>query len=245
MGGNTTVTGMVLTAMPIGDYDKRITILTRERGKITAFARGARRSNSQILAASNPFVFGEFEVYEGRSTYTMSRAEISNYFRELASDYETVCYGSYFVEMAEYYGQENADERERLKLLYQSLRALESHKFSSQLIRNIYEFKTMVINGEYPNVFSCFCCGNSEELIHFSVRMRGVVCKDCSAEHPGSPISQSLLYALQYIVSSPIQKLYTFVLTPEVEQEFTELLRKYRVAYQEHSFKSESFLNAL
>jgi DNA repair protein RecO (recombination protein O) len=242
MGFNIVLTGMVLSAIPVGEQDKRITILTRERGKITAFAKGARRSTSSLLAAANPFAFGEFEVFQGKSTYTVVKAEISNYFRELATEYESVCYGYYFLEMAQYFAQENADEQQRLRLLYQTLRALESKKFSLPLIRGIYELKTMVIQGEYPNVFSCQHCHKTEELEFFSNRLRGCVCSQCQKQAGGKPVSKSVLYALQFVISTPVEKLYTFRLSPQAEKEFTELLQQYQMQDREHHFKSEEFL---
>ena len=112
MSQSVIVMGMVLTAMPVNDYDKRITILTKERGKITAFARGSRRPSSQLLAATNPFAFGEFEVFEGRNSYNVTKANIQNYFRELVLDLDAASLAFYFAEFAEYYCQENNDERE-------------------------------------------------------------------------------------------------------------------------------------
>lgn len=239
---NIIVTGMVLSAIPIGDYDKRITILSKERGKIAAFVRGARRSGNQMMAAANPFAFGQFEVYQGKNTYTAARAEITNYFRELTDDYDKVCLGSYFLETAEYYAQENTDETERLKLLYQTLRALESGRFSYSLLRSVYELKTMAINGEYPNVFSCLRCGKKDKLFFFSMKMRGCICEDCQKQAGGTPLDPSVLYAMQYIIFAPVRRLYTFVLAPETEQKLAQLLKAYRSRYESHRFKSEEFL---
>ena len=116
--------GMVLSTMPIGDYDRRVVILTKECGKISAFAKGARRPNSALLACSQPFTFGQFTLLQGRSSYNLLSADISNYFTDLREDLDSVAMAMYFCEFADYYGRENVEATQMLKLLYQSLRAL-------------------------------------------------------------------------------------------------------------------------
>ena len=246
MGTNLIVTGMVIGTMPIGEYDKRITLLTKERGKITAFARGARRPNSQLLAATNPFSFGEFELFEGRSTYTLSKASISNYFRELATNPETTCYGFYFLEFADYYCQENNDEKEMLLLLYQTLRALESEKYDNRLVRCIYELKALAINGEAPNVFSCLVCGTKEELINFSVRKGGILCEGCRQTASDVwKMTDSTVYTMQYIISAEISKLYSFAVSEQVLLELQKMLEMYMDLYVNHTFKSLKILEEM
>lgn len=243
MSSHLYLTGMVLSAMPVGEYDKRISLLTRERGKVSGFVRGARRANNHMIAAANPFVFGRFEAYEGRNAYTFSKAEVENYFESISTDLSNVYYGSYFLEMAEYYGRENLDESERLKLLYQSLRALGSGKFSSELIKIVYELRTMFINGEYPNVYSCKTCGKKQEIGYFSIKEHSVFCREHAEGKDTVRLSDSVLYAMQFIMCTPIEKLYTFKLTPEAEKELSDIVTRYRKKYHGHEYKSEAMLS--
>lgn len=73
------VRGMVISSSPIGENDKRVVLLTKEKGKISAFVRGARRPGNHLMAASDSFSFGIFYLMYGRDAYTVVNAEISNF----------------------------------------------------------------------------------------------------------------------------------------------------------------------
>lgn len=241
-----TVTGMVLAAGPVGEYDRRIVLLTKERGKIAAFARGARKPSSALVGVTSPFSFGEFTVYEGRTSYTLMSASVSNYFEELRLDVEGAYYGFYFLEIADYYAREANDETELLKLLYQTLRALINPNIPNRLIRCIYELRAVTVNGEGPQVFECVCCRGQEPEMMFSVKRGGLVCGRCKGRFPDArTLDPSTLYTLRYIVSSPIAKLYTFVVKDEVLAELQDVVTDYLAQYLEKSFKSLEILETI
>lgn len=241
-----TLTGIVLSSAPAGEYDKRVVILTKERGKITAFARGARRPNSALLASTGVFAFGTFLLYEGRDAYSLVQANITNYFSELMSDFGGAYYGMYFCELADYYTRENNDELPIMKLLYQSLRALTKKSLNRELVRYIYELKLFACEGEYPEVFQCALCGSKEHLKYFSMFHGGMICKECKAKaKDGIVLHPSTVYTLQYIISAEIEKLYTFMVSEEVLSEFRMVMERWRERYLDKMMKSLEILESV
>jgi len=209
---NTTkVRGMVISSMPIGEYDRRLEILTDSIGRISAFARGARKPSSPLVAISRVFAFGEFDLYEGRNSYSVNSAKISNYFENLSKDVDSTYYGFYFLELAAYFTREGLDATETLKLLYQSLRALEIESIENKLIRAIFELKLLEINGICPEVAS--------------IKER-------------YKLDQSTIYTIDFVKRSPIEKLFTFKLTEAVLNEYIEMTGILLKRYVDKKFKS-------
>lgn len=242
-----TVTGIVLSVMPIGEYDRRISLLTKERGKLSVFAKGARKPSSALIACTQTFTFGKFTVYPGKSAYNLISADITNYFSELRDNYEWIYRGMYFCEFAEYYTQEGNDETEVLKLLYISLRALSNQRLEPNLIRAVYDLRMIVIEGEGPQISECVKCGcgmeQSEELperLSFSVRLGGLLCGACTDwDKESVQIHRGTVYALRFICSAPYEKLFSFTLAPDNLSELVLLVNRYRKAYVGHTMKSE------
>ena len=217
------VTGIILKQSPVGEFDRRISLLTKEKGKVAAFARGARKPGSRLAAATAPFSFGSFKLYQGRSAYTLAEADVRNYFEELRGDYIGACYGMYFAEVADFCTREGNDEREMMKLLYQSLRALCAASLPNPLVRCVYECRTMAVNGEFPGEFT-------EESL---------------AEILGAAAEESTLYALRYIITSPVEKLYTFNVADKVLLQLQAVAFRYMKRFAGHSFKSLEVLQTL
>lgn len=240
------VTGMVLFVAPIGEYDRRVVLLTKERGKISAFAKGARRPNSTLVGMTAPFTFGTYTLYVGRNSYTIMSAHVENYFSKLGQNMEGAYYGFYFLEIANYYCREENNEVEMLKLLYASMRALEKEKVSFSLIRCIFELKAVAINGEAPQVFQCVHCGRKESRFVFSAANHGIMCENCRKEAGDSiPIDSSTLYSMQFIISSKIERLYTFNVTDNVLEKLQKILKSYLKIHMDTEFKSLAILELL
>jgi DNA repair protein RecO (recombination protein O) len=209
------LTGVVLLAQPIGEYDKRLVILTRERGKITAFAHGARRPGSAVMAASNPFVFGTFSLIPGRNAYTLRSAKVANYFTELAASQPGVYYGFYFLELASFFSAEEMDAHEMVNLIYVSLKAILKGNLPLEFLRKVYECRIMAENG----VFS-------------------------TPDQPGS-MEQSAWYALQYTAACKVTELYSFRLSERAEVDYSAYIKKMLKRTVDRPMKSLALLEVM
>lgn len=246
MAGPEKVTGMVLSAMSVGEYDRRIVLLTTDRGKISGFARGAKKAGSGLTAAAQPFVFGEFMVYQGKSSYTFVSAKVSEYFAPLREDMEALFYGSYFLEMADYYGRENDDDRQMLALLYLAVKAVIRKAVPLRLIRCIFELKIMTIQGEYPQFFSCADCGKAEDLAYFSLSRKSMLCAEHGRNAPGAiAIGKTAWHAAQFIITSPVEKLFSFSIPEESVGELEAVVSRWRKYVIDKEFKSLAMLEVL
>lgn len=245
MSDITEVTGIVLSAMPVGEFDRRIVILTKERGKIAAFAKGARRPNSPLTGITRPFVFGTFQVYEGRTSYTIRQANITAYFEEIISDFDAVCYAYYFAELADYYGRENLDASVMINLLYAALKALGRKNLSKPLIRLTYELRIIAINGESPDFFVCQGCGKEKEhLVSFSKSTLGIYCEDCADyAHMSVKLEDSTVHALQYITGTPLNRLFSFAVNKNVLMQLMEVITSVKESVIDKKMKSFEMLS--
>lgn len=232
MVGEIRVQGLVLSSQPSGDYDRRLVLLTGERGKITVFAKGARRPASAFSACTQGFTFGIFTLFEGREAYNLKSVEKTRFFEELRSDAEGTCYGMYFCELAGFFSREGMEETALMKLLYLSLSALAKQVIDRRLVRAVFELRSIAIAGE----------AMLTEGLFYSARANGMT---ADAREGSIPVSEAVMETVRYVNTAPLKQLYTFAIPEETLTVLCQISTDYRRRHVDRPMKSLEVLDAL
>jgi DNA repair protein RecO (recombination protein O) len=191
---------IVLRTHKLGEADRIITLLTRERGKIRAVAKGVRRTKSKFGARLEPFSRVDLLVFEGKSLDIITQAESLNaYGQDLALDYSLWTAGQTMLETADRLtSEESISAESQYLLLVGALRTLVSGEHASSLVLDAYLLRSLSMAGYSPTLIACVICGVAGTQPFFHVSTGGALC----VEHrvPGSvaprPESFELMQAL-------------------------------------------------
>ena len=224
--------GLVLRAMPVGDNDRLLTILSGDLGVITVSARGASRSGSRMAAMAQPLMYGDFMLFRGTTRYSLNGGDILVSFFNLAlepSRYETAVQMLAYAEDA---GMVPDASSEVLTLTLHMLNRLlpkEKTTLPPELVAAAFQLKLAQIGGLAPHVTGCVRCGTTAiDEIRFSQEAGGFLCEACMPEDSTAVhISPGVAKAMLYVMCAPVEALFRFDLEPIVAETFIRLVTDY------------------
>lgn len=177
--------GVVLRTQKLGEADRIVTLLTRERGLLRAVAKGVRRTSSKFGARLEPFMVADIQCYEGRTLDTITQAEtLGAYGAKISADFDVFRAGNIMVETAEKLS-EGAPARSQYVLLVGALRSLAAGTNPWPLVRDAYLLRAIGLAGWAPGFDECVRCGAPGPHTSVVIQLGGVVCERCVV--PGSP----------------------------------------------------------
>ena len=244
-----TTQGIVLRETNYKEADKILTVLTRDWGKRTVKARGCRRKNSKLTAASQLLVYSELTLSERGEFNTLTEADPLEQFWSVRQDLETLALASYFAEVAEASAQEGETCPELLSLLLNCLYALDTLKKPRALVKAVFELRLLCLTGYEPLLDACAVCGAPEPLRARLNLSQGVLCcAACRGRLGGGvsmPLSPGALAAARYIVSGPPKKLFSFALAEESLRRLGQATEAFLMTQQERGFRTLDYYKQL
>ena len=116
--------GLVLREVEYKDADKLLTVLTRDRGKLTVRARGVRSRSSRLKSGCQLLAYSEFTLFENRNSLVVDEAVAQELFLPLRQDIERLALASYFAQVAEVLSREEDPDEALLSLTLNALASL-------------------------------------------------------------------------------------------------------------------------
>lgn len=250
--------GITIRDLNVGEQDRILTILTREKGVIRASARGARRVRSQLLPATQLLCYAGFTLFRGKEKYIIDEAEPKEMFRGVLSSLDQLSLAQYFAQLCGFVVPEEEPAEIYLRLMLNALHLLESGKRPPELIKAAFEMRLLTVSGYMPDLVACRGCGSFEaEKMFFLPKSGEMICENCLREGADTlagtaagygekaPLSRGALAALRHTVYADFEKLFSFSLPEKPMKELSWAAERYLLAQLERSFPTLEFYHGL
>ena len=206
--------GIVLRTYKLGEADRIIVVLTRDRGKVRAVAKGVRKTKSKFGSRLEPMSHCVLQMYEGRELDNITQAEGIDHFRAVRDDLDRLARGVSMLEVADHLSLEGEPNPALYRMLLGALRTLEQS--DSPLVVPAFYWKVLALEGFRPEVSMCVQCGADDEpLVAFDVDSGGLLCRGCRR---GTAVSPDAVELLQWILGGRLNDALAMPMSPSVHE---------------------------
>jgi len=236
---------VVLRHADWGEADRLLTLYTRERGKVRAIAKGARKVKSRKAGHLEPFTRVTLQLARGRDLLIVTDADTIDAYQPLREDLIKTGYASYLVELLDRFTYEEESENYNIfRLLTESLSRVANEPDPWLAIR-YYEVHLLDHLGFRPQLFECANCREEIEAVDqfFSAAQGGVLCPRCGASLPGVwNVSVEALKYLRHFQRSSYAETQRARPSPQVRDEVEALMQHYVTYLLERGLNTPKFL---
>jgi len=174
---------LVLKQFDLGESDRLITLYTKERGKIKAVAKGARKGKRTGSGLVLPFSYHNFVLYKGRSLAKINHIDSIASNSRLREDLDYMAHASVAAEYIERAGLEDEADEALFSLLAIILEKMNNAAKDDLLFYlTVFEAKLLLLLGVKPEIENCTVCGDKVDLsgkTALSIEQGGSVCRSC------------------------------------------------------------------
>ncbi len=178
--------GIVLKTFKLGEADKIITLITERQGKVSAVAKGVRRTKSRFGARLEPFTNLNLIIYRGRGLSTITNADIIRIYDGVTGSLDRINYGYAMLELVEKLSVEEQGDPRVYNMLAIALDYLSRIDEGKRLVLSTFDIKLLAFSGFLPNINECVVCSDKSAHARFSFTQGGVLCAGCSNVDPSS-----------------------------------------------------------
>ncbi len=242
--------GLVIKENNVGESDRVVQVLTRDKGLISAFVSGARKPKSKNAAATALLCYSHLTFTQTKDTYRITESEAINVFFELRSDIERLSLAQYICELCQVLVPFGVEGEDYLRLALNSLHFIAKGKMDIRSVKALTELRMMVIAGFMPDLVGCRECGTDLEFpLWLDLAGGDMLCNGCkSAESVGgqfAELDKTTFAAMRHIVYSDFERLYSFSLPPENARYLSFVTERYLMAQTDRKFKTLEFFHSL